>query len=168
MFCKIESWITGRRFVSVPFADHCEPLTSPEQDAGGLVGQAMQFLAGEKPGYVECRPIAKIENAETAHVSSEYWFHELDLRPPLDTLFQAFHKDSIQRKIRRAERDGLIYREGRSEDLVRDFFHLFVLTRRRHGAPPHPLAWFQNLIHFLGDAIQIRVAYSGTVRSPRS
>ena len=28
LFCKIQSWMTGRRMVSVPFSDHCEPLVS--------------------------------------------------------------------------------------------------------------------------------------------
>src|ERR1700730_12166707 len=31
VFCQIRSWLTGSRMVSLPFSDHCEPLTSPEQ-----------------------------------------------------------------------------------------------------------------------------------------
>src|ERR1700674_839023 len=31
LFCCIDSWFTGRRLVSLPFSDHCEPLTdNPE------------------------------------------------------------------------------------------------------------------------------------------
>ncbi len=26
VLCRVSSWITGTRFVSLPFADHCEPL----------------------------------------------------------------------------------------------------------------------------------------------
>ena len=26
VFCRVESWLTGRRLVSLPFSDHCEPL----------------------------------------------------------------------------------------------------------------------------------------------
>src|SRR5689334_20583082 len=26
VFCRVASWITGTRLVSVPFADHCDPL----------------------------------------------------------------------------------------------------------------------------------------------
>ena len=36
-----------------------------------------------------------------------YWLHQLDLTPDLNTIFSTFHKASIQRKIRRAEREGL-------------------------------------------------------------
>ncbi len=26
VFCEVDSWLTGRRLVSLPFSDHCEPL----------------------------------------------------------------------------------------------------------------------------------------------
>ena len=26
VFCRVFSWLTGRRLVSLPFSDHCEPL----------------------------------------------------------------------------------------------------------------------------------------------
>ena len=28
VFCRVKSWLTGHRFVSAPFSDHCEPLVS--------------------------------------------------------------------------------------------------------------------------------------------
>ena len=31
-FCKINSWLTGRRLVSVPFSDHCQPLIERAED----------------------------------------------------------------------------------------------------------------------------------------
>ena len=40
--------------------------------------------------------------------------HRLDLTAPSDQLFRSFHKDCIQRKIRRAERENLAYEEGSS------------------------------------------------------
>ena len=33
LFCDIRSWLTGRRLVSLPFSDHCEPLVD---DCGQL------------------------------------------------------------------------------------------------------------------------------------
>ena len=32
------------------------------------------------------------------------------------------------------------------------------LTRRRHGLPPQPLAWFRNLVACLGDRVLIHMA----------
>src|SRR5216110_3070476 len=30
VFCRIDSWLTGRRLVSLPFSDHTEPLVDSE------------------------------------------------------------------------------------------------------------------------------------------
>ncbi|MFZ3215852.1 MAG: GNAT family N-acetyltransferase [Candidatus Acidiferrales bacterium] len=85
----------------------------------------------------------------------------MDLRPDLPTLFRSFHKNSIQRKIRRAEREGLTYQEGTSESILDTFYHLLTITRRRHGVPPQPKIWFRNLIECFGPALQICVASQG-------
>src|SRR5437764_1903006 len=36
VFCRVESWLTGRRLVSLPFADHCEPLLDGPGDLAPL------------------------------------------------------------------------------------------------------------------------------------
>ncbi len=33
VFCQINSWLTGRRMVSLPFSDHCEPLCDSFTDS---------------------------------------------------------------------------------------------------------------------------------------
>ena len=66
---------------------------------------------------------------------------------------------STQRKILRAEKEGLIYKSGRSEELLGAFWDLFLMTRRRRLVPPQPRMWFRNLIDCFGEALQIRVAF---------
>ena len=65
----------------------------------------------------------------------------------------------MQRRIERAERGGLSEKCGRSEDVLADFYNLFLITRRRQRVPPTPHAWFRNLIDEMGEALEIRVAY---------
>src|SRR5262249_56289501 len=36
LFCGVHSWLTGRRLVSVPFSDHCEPLVQSVEELGRL------------------------------------------------------------------------------------------------------------------------------------
>ena len=36
VLCEINSWLTGRRMVSVPFSDHCEPLLDGPTAAGAI------------------------------------------------------------------------------------------------------------------------------------
>jgi lipid II:glycine glycyltransferase (peptidoglycan interpeptide bridge formation enzyme) len=84
--------------------------------------------------------------------------HRLDLSAPVEQLFRSFHKDCIQRKIRRAERENLAYEEGNSEAQLLDFYRLMTMTRRRHGLPPQPLQWFQALVAGFGPDLKIRMA----------
>jgi lipid II:glycine glycyltransferase (peptidoglycan interpeptide bridge formation enzyme) len=72
-------------------------------------------------------------------------------------IFEGFHKSSIRRKINRAEREGLSYEKGRSQELVAEFYRLLLMTRRRHRLLPQPRAWFRNLVEGGGDKVQIRM-----------
>jgi lipid II:glycine glycyltransferase (peptidoglycan interpeptide bridge formation enzyme) len=90
--------------------------------------------------------------------SQSFCFHILDLSPTTADLFHSFHKDCVQRKIHRAEREALTCEEGRSPDLLHKFYHLQILTRRRQQLPPQPFAWFQNLAACMGEKLKIRVA----------
>lgn len=159
IFGRVESWLTGRRLVSLPFSDHCEPLVDQQHDLQALIAAVEEETRNEKWRYFEIRPLTPMKIATSLHTTTtHYTFHELDLQSDLETIFQNLHKDSIQRKIRRAERENLSYEEGRSETLLNDFYRLLELTRRRHHLPPQPKKWFQNLVSCFGDAIKIRIA----------
>jgi lipid II:glycine glycyltransferase (peptidoglycan interpeptide bridge formation enzyme) len=111
--------------------------------------------------YVELRPTGfQAAAAGELQRAAEFQRHVLDLRPPLTEIFQRAHKSTIQRKITRGGREGLRFQEGRSEALVRAFYRLMLLTRRRHGTPPQPQRWFSNLVDCLVDRLTIRVAFS--------
>src|SRR5579871_3753896 len=139
LFCEIDSWLTGPRLVSLPFSDHCEPLAEPEIAAAIVSRTIHQELDRDRLRYVEIRPLRPIAFATQMHLTRvPYKFHEVDLRPNLDTLYDNLHYDSIQRKIRRAEREGLTLREGVTEELLDDFYSLLKLTRERHRVPPQP------------------------------
>ena len=159
VFCRVYSWLTGRRLVSLPFADHCEPLVALPEDRRAIFRALQDSFEDGTWKYIEMRlRNADVLTAPGSRVSQLYYLHTLDLRPSLEELFLAFHKDCIQRKIHRAEREGLTCEEGRSEELLDKFYRLFLLTRRRHQVPPQPIAWFRNLIACMGDRLTICVA----------
>jgi CelD/BcsL family acetyltransferase involved in cellulose biosynthesis len=37
VFCDVRSWLTGRRLVSLPFSDHCDPLIEETKQLGEMV-----------------------------------------------------------------------------------------------------------------------------------
>jgi CelD/BcsL family acetyltransferase involved in cellulose biosynthesis len=161
-FCQVSSWLTGRRMVSVPFADHCDPLVEREEDWSALLG-AIAGATSRQRQYVELRPRrACTERLAGFRTAATYFLHTIDLTPDLDTLFDNMHKSTVRRKIRRAEREGLTCEEGRSDALQRAFYDLFVMTRRRHRVPPQPFEWFANLMTCLDKDATLRVAFRGS------
>jgi lipid II:glycine glycyltransferase (peptidoglycan interpeptide bridge formation enzyme) len=84
--------------------------------------------------------------------------HELDLSPGAEALFTAFHRSSIQRKIRRAHREGLTYQDGAGDSLLERFYQLLIMTRLRHQLPPQPRSWFRQLAAQFGSAMKVRIA----------
>jgi CelD/BcsL family acetyltransferase involved in cellulose biosynthesis len=159
VFCRIKSWLTGRRLVSLPFSDHCEPLVDSADELDAMLMPLKQQVREGEWKYLEIRPIAYEPSCQTELSRLvTYHFHSLDLRPKAEQLFQSFHKDCVQRKIRRAEREKLQYEEGTSEILLQKFYRLLVMTRRRQYLPPQPIAWFRGLIAAFGNELRIRLA----------
>jgi GNAT acetyltransferase-like protein len=167
VFCRIHSWLTGRRLVSLPFSDHCEPLCDSAEDANFLIRNLQNALKQQKWKYLELRPINANfgQMGETAKflATENYFLHRLDLSPDLNSVFQGLDKDSVQRRIQRAERACLVEKCGRSNELLKDFYALFVTTRRRHRLPPIPYAWFNNLIRCKDKSVKIRLAYKDNI-----
>jgi CelD/BcsL family acetyltransferase involved in cellulose biosynthesis len=160
-FCRVNSWLTGSRLVSLPFSDHCQPLAKWSEAAAAICRELERELAREKYRYIELRPFVfkgvGTADADAFVPSEQYYFHKLDLQPGLDALFRSFHKNCIQRKIWRAEQERLTYEAGRSKSILAKFYHLQLLTRRRHQVPPQPIGWFRNLVDCLAEKLTIRV-----------
>lgn len=163
LFCRVDSWLTGRRLVSLPFSDHCEPLCDSMDDMNFLVRYLLTSMEHQDLRYLEIRPVngnfGRTSETNGFQPAGIYYLHVLDLRPELDQVFGSLDKDSVQRRIHRAERAGLAEKCGRSDDLLKEFFALFVKTRGRHRLPPTPYIWFRNLIRSYGEALEIRIAY---------
>ena len=50
LFCRVRSWLTGSRLVSVPFADYCQPLLPTSPVAASLAWRALMARAAREMG----------------------------------------------------------------------------------------------------------------------
>jgi Acetyltransferase (GNAT) domain len=161
-FCRIRTWLTARRLVSLPFSDHCAPLVPGPAALDEFLAALKQGMETDGWQYIEIRPGSIDVPTPTGFARSEaFASHTIDLRPSLPEIFRRFHKDCIQRKIQRAERERLTCEDGHSHELLDKFYGLMIRTRRRQGLPPQPVQWFRNLIACLGKKVKIRVAFKG-------
>jgi hypothetical protein len=159
LFCAVRSWLTGSRLVSLPFSDHCEPLVEHADQFRKLCVYVESLRKRERWKYVEIRSAnSLLDFGSGFRRATTYRLHRLDLRPSLDAVYKGFHKDCIQRKLSRAERESLTYEAGRSPSLLQQLYGLLQLTRFRHHLPPQPLEWFQNLVICMGKDACIRIA----------
>lgn len=139
---EVNSWLTGRRGVSLPFTDDCEPLCSEAGSFRSLFREAMDY--GEARGwrYLECRG-GKTLFAD-APVSTAFYGHRLHLVSNEDVLFASV-ESAVRRAIRKAEKNGVRVEVSRDLDAVRTFYGLHCRTRKKHGQPPQPFRFFQNI-----------------------
>lgn len=155
-FCRIRSWLTGARLVSLPFSDYCEPLGEDEEQLRVLMCSLPQLIKIEKARYVEIRPLACSGDVQAPfRKAGTYYHHVLDLQADNDELFHRFHQSSVQRRIRRGTHAELEYQEGRSDWHIEQFYRLFIRTRRRLHLPPSPIEWFRNIASCMGDQMTI-------------
>jgi len=157
--CRVSSWITGTRLVSMPFADHCEPLLESPSDFQKFAGWLHDECDRHHWKYVEIRPLSSPDQLQSGlPKGGDYAFHSLDIRAELAQIFSRFHKTSVQQMIRKAEKAGLVCESGRSPEMVEAFYGLLLKTRRRHQIFPQPRQWFKNLFDCLGENAEVRVA----------
>src|ERR1700723_512377 len=132
VFCSIKSWLTGNRLVSLPFSDHCEPLCDSQSDLDFLIRYLRTTVEHENWKYLEVRQvdgdIGDTSASEEAPPATTYFLHVLDLRPNLDAVLAGLDKDSVERRIRRAELAGLTMRCGQSEDLLKEVLCFFAIN----------------------------------------
>jgi hypothetical protein len=165
--CDVRSWLTGHRLVSLPFSDYCEPLFNSPEELEFLIRYFQDAIHHKKWSYIEFRPMngsfGEAARSDCFQFNGQYLLHRLDLQPDSHELFQGLDKNSVQRRIRRAERAGLTEECGRSEELLRRFYDLLIITRRRHHLPPQPYAWFRNLVDSFGTDLDIRTAVKDNI-----
>jgi hypothetical protein len=141
---EVESWMTGKRGVSLPFTDECAPLgVSDHPDSFPRLFQSAQAF-GKKRGwkYLECRGAREL--LENAPASKSFYSHRLSLQENEKNLFAGVDS-SVRRAVRKAEQHKLTIEFSRSLDAVRAFYGLFCKTRQRHGVPPQPFSFFANI-----------------------
>jgi len=141
-FMEINSWLTGRRGISLPFTDDCIPLGAEANAFGTLFEQAKAHGKARRWKYLECRGGRR--SLGDVPTSCSYFNHRLPLQPDEAALFAGFDS-SVRRAVRKAEQNKLTVEFLQTPEAMRSFYDLFCQTRQRHGVPPQPYSFFANV-----------------------
>ena len=143
---EVSSRWTGRRGVSLPFADFCFPLKWEGQDAGELYEMAMARGRARGWRYLECR--SSDEDWPGSSPSLVFYGHELELGAGEEALFKKL-ESPVRRGIKKAAAAGLGIQIESSMESVETYYSLHCRTRRRHGLPPQPFRFFANIQKYM-------------------
>jgi hypothetical protein len=139
---EVNSILTGRRGVSLPFTDWCPIITDGSVSRGDILETLVELGKSRHWKSLELRDSHQSPKDDPA--SFTYMVHELDLGPGADDLYSGF-RDSTRRNIRKAAKLGVTIIEDNNYSALREFCRLNAITRREHGLPPQPPVFFQNL-----------------------
>lgn len=141
-FMEVDSWLTGRRGVGLPFTDECEPLCGDSETFQKLFQNALQLGRERGWKYMECRGGEKF--FPEAPASLVHYTHCIKLQADEHRLFEGL-EGGVRRAIRKAEKAGLKVEISQELSAVKAFYALLVKTRKRHGMPPQPFHLFRNI-----------------------
>lgn len=139
---EVNSWLTGRRGVSLPFTDECEPLDMVRESFQGMWEEARRFATERNWKYLECR--GGREKLPAAQPSTRFFGHTLDLQASEAAIFSRFDS-AVRRAIRKAEQNKLSIEVSTELAAVETFHRLLCKTRKRQGVPPQPFRFFRNI-----------------------
>lgn len=147
-FVYINSYLTGKRLISLPFTSYCDPLVPRNRLAEGLQIASRRF---RRVRYVELKQLKNGDNQvhDLEFVESPYVCQILSLRKDLKGLFQSFHESCVRRRVRHAEKSGLVFQMADSEKELRRVYQMFVEVRQKHGLPSAPYKFFLKMYQLL-------------------
>lgn len=158
---EINSFLTGKRGVSLPFTDYCEPICEVANQFEGIWGQIQE--KGRTWGWksIEIRGGQSFFSASPS--SSIYLGHVLKLAAQGDAIKKGF-RDSTKRNIKKAGGEGVTVETSNSLQSLMNFVKLNQITRRAHGIPPQPIYFFEKVHeHILskGHGLIVSASYQG-------
>lgn len=160
---EVDSWLTGRRGISLPFTDYCDPLAGGLSVFQQLFDEAVVYGRNRRWKYLELRGGQQFLTSATP--SHRFYGHELALMEDEKELFAAL-TPAVRRAVRKAEREGVRIEFLNDARGIRQFYALHCRTRRKHGLPPQPFRFFQNVQkHILAQGGGIIVLAQAGARS---
>lgn len=143
---EVNSPLTGRRWVSLPFTDYCRPLFDREQTLERLTRDLLSLSIQERIPRVELR--WGLPNNTAIHPACSYILNILDLDSDPEKVAKHFDRSNRQ-NTRAAEKNQVEVRWGKDLADMRKFYELQVVTRRRHGVPVQPWRYFRLMAESL-------------------
>ena len=141
LFVEVDD-IRGRRVLSLPFSDYCDPLVDTLQTWEALLTPILKL--GAPVRFRTLRSELPISDARLTQTGSSMW-HGVDLNRSEEQIWASL-RDNARQNIRKAERSGVTIREGRKLDDVQTFYRMHAnLRKTKYRMFAQPFSFFENI-----------------------
>jgi hypothetical protein len=140
----IESWLTGKRAVSLPFSDFCGPLFKNDSESSNIFQKIYRVCRSEGQKYIEFRSATFKFPKEAQNCGIDYR-HVLKLEKTESELLKSL-SENTRRNIKKAVKSNLILRILNDFSGIKLFYEMHCETRKKHGLPPQPFYFFNNIL----------------------
>lgn len=172
---EVNSILTGKKGVSLPFTDYCEPIIDGNISFFDIFNQLIDLGKNWDWKRIELRGGQKFLSDTSFSPSSfpfcspapAYFFylHTVDLTKGERELNLGL-RESTRRNIKKAQNSGVTVEFSKAWRAMESFCRLNSLTRKRHGLPPQPKKFFKNFFEdviAMGEGIIALASYRGKV-----
>ncbi len=139
---EVNSALTGKRGVALPFTDTCEPLCAEKTEFPELFRNAVELAQARGWKYLEIRGGESFFSGTEPSLS--FYRHCVEI-PRDEGAFFAGLKSAVRRAIRKAEKSDVRVDISQDLEAVKQYYQLHCQSRKRHGLPPQPLAFFKSI-----------------------
>jgi hypothetical protein len=139
---EVNSFLTGKRGISLPFTDYCIPIADSEDQLNTLTEKLIDY--GRQAGWKHLELRGGMNYLDKSAPSATFVSHSLDLSGGEQEIFKSF-RDSTRRNIKKALKENIRVTFDDSWQSVETFYNLNSITRKHHGIPPQPKKFFKNI-----------------------
>jgi len=143
---EVKSLFTGKRGVSLPFSDYCDPIIDGNINFQNVLDNILEYGRHRDWKFVEIR--GGQDFLQDVSPFSCVYNHNLNLSQDEDKVFSNF-RDSTKRNIKKAIREGVEINIYKSLESIKKFYQLNCITRKMHGLPPQPYCFFKKIYDFI-------------------
>lgn len=139
---ELASWASGRRGVALPFTDTCDPLDREHTLKRKVLPEVLRHGCERRWKYFECRGGRDVFGEVPPFQT--FFIHEMKLFKDERYLFSRLDSGT-RRAVRKAQKAGVTIEISQTLEATRQYYSLHCKTRRRHGLPPQPFAFFRKI-----------------------
>ena len=158
---KMQIPLSGHYYCSLPFCDMGYAIANDQPIVTALLEKLREMKAQSGAKKIEYRDTS--EANASALLDEEIQGKKVSMFLPLpetsDELLTGF-KSKLRSQIRKAEKNGLTSQTGNSQQLIDQFYQVFIYNMRKLGSPVHSKLWYDCLLKNYQDDLLVSVVYT--------